>query len=256
MENFVGLFTRFVKDVLVLMSVLVTVLKRLAGKLKLPPIPESAETPPEPLPIYGSEEYVARGIPDLVYVIDYSCSMHSQWQSFTGTNGQQTLGYRMDRARSEAARMIEGMGEETRFDVVAHACTWRTCFEQPVHATQANKEAAIAWIEELEVAGTTATGPALAWALETYECDTFVLITDSAPNTLKSGSEVVDWKTHAGIIAEANKRGATIHVLVVAPTNEERVNFARVVAAQNGPGRVWVVDADAEILDEHTEGLK
>jgi len=92
--------------------------------------------------------------------------------------------------------------------------------------------------------------------LQHYESRVFILVTDGDPNVLESGSGRADWQTHALMIREANTEGATIHVIAISPTSQAMTEFNQTVAAQNGPGRVWVVGEDAMIEPQPQEGLE
>jgi hypothetical protein len=205
--------------------------------------------------LYGEE--LPTEIATIVYVIDSSCSMDSQWQTFTDEYGNNASGYRIDRAKSEVIAAINELSDDFMFDVLEFTCTWSLCFGGLEDADEGNKEFARDFVNSLKLnpKGATATGPCVAWALQHYESRVFILVTDGDPNVLKSGSGRVDWQTHALMIREANTEGATIHVIAISPTSEQMIEFNRTVTAQNGPGQVWVVGEDAIMEPQPREGL-
>lgn len=247
-------YAEVLKEALVLLSVLRMGASRVL-RWKKQTVPLNLETPPEPPELYG--ENFSNEEATVVYVVDSSCSMDSQWQTFIDENGNNASGYRMDRAKSEVIASIRKLRENINFDVIEFTCRWSTCFMGPQEATSNNKETAIAFVRsfKLDPKGATATGPCVAWALRNYPDATFILVTDGDPNVLESGSGRVGWRTHLEMIRDANSSGATIHVLAVSPTSKEMNHFNESVAAENGPGRVVVVGGDARVEPQPTEGL-
>ena len=189
----------------------------------------------------------------VVYVIDTSASMGSQQQAFVDENGSQVKGYRLDRAKAELVISINGLTDEFAFDVVAFTSESRALWGSTKSATEANKGAATAWIMALQPTGATGTGPCVAWALQNYECMTYVLVTDGAPNCLDSSYSWANWLTHAGFI-QANNKGATVHVVSISPTSVAMIAFGRRVSAQNGGGLFLTVGEDATAEPEPWEG--
>lgn len=254
MQYLVEKYAAVLKGTLVLLSVLRIGVSRFLGWVK-EFVPFKLELPPEPPQLYGEE--LPAEIATIVYIIDCSCSMDSQWQTFFDENGNNASGYRMDRAKSEVITSIRKLDENINFDVIEFTCRWSTCFMGPQEATRDNKETAIAFVRgfKLDPKGATATGSCVAWALKNYPDATFILVTDGDPNVLESGSGRVEWRTHLEMIRDANSSEATIHVLAVSPTSKEMNHFNESVAAENGPGRVVVVGGDARVEPQPTEGL-
>lgn len=205
---------------------------------------EGPETPPDPPELYGEELPVETA--EIVYIIDQSCSMHSQYQTFINENGQQVSGYRMDRAKSEVISSINQLSSNFKFDVVSYDCSKRICFNVMTQATEGNKITGSGWVSGLSATGATGTGPACAYALGNpgySTCMTYVLVTDGAPNCLDSaGYGWASSSQHRTMIAGANAKGATIHVILISPDYADMINFGTGVAADNGPGQLTIVN--------------
>jgi hypothetical protein len=201
------------------------------------------DTPPDPPELYGEEfpteyEYV-------VYIIDTSCSMDSQWQTFVDENGNTVSGYRMDRAKSEVIASIIEMDEEYRFDVVAYLSGGVDAnFRSLEQATSENKEQAVEWIRALSAKGATETGmgPAVAWAVQHpgyKEAKDYVLVTGGAPVCIEDPEAHL--QAQMRMISEANSKGAIVHVALVSPSCKEAYAFGEAVVKESG-GKLIVVE--------------
>jgi len=194
----------------------------------LPTRPESADDPSdEPPPtIYGEE--ITSENDTIFYVVDFSGSMRRDRQSFTTPAGTVRQGARIDRAKAELTRSIQGLSPNFRFNIVSYNCNTRTWQGGMVEADEANKQAAIAWIDSQRASGGTATGPATALGLAEAENMAVVLLTDGRPNCGADGYE-----GHRQTIRIANVQGAVINVFGIAASGDYRA-FCQAVAADSG----------------------
>jgi len=194
-----------------------------------PPTPEEPIDDPsdEPPPtIYGEE--IDSENDTIFYVLDFSGSMRRDRQSFTTPAGTVRQGARIDRAKAELTRSIQGLSPNFRFNIVRYNCNTRTWQGGMVEADEANKQAAIAWIDSQRASGGTATGPATALGLAEAENMAVVLLTDGRPNCGADGYE-----GHRQTIRIANVQGAVINVFGIAASGDYRA-FCQAVAADSG----------------------
>ncbi len=191
----------------------------------------------------AGEELPVEAAP-IVFVIDVSCSMGWDSQSYTALDGATRTGTRMDRAKAEVTRSILAVPPGTPFDIVTWIGGPWAWADELVPATTQNKLEAVAFVNSLQPTGATGTGPATAWALmnSAYaSVMSYTLITDGAPNCLDSGYSWSDWQVHAGIIGDANTKGATVNpVILIEPDYIDMQSFGTGVASQNG-GQLTVV---------------
>ncbi len=166
----------------------------------------------DPAPVFFGEE-IAPSAGTLVYVVDVSGSMRAE--------------DRLERAKEEARKSINGLPEALRFNVVAFDCTLAKLWPSVRPATLGNKAEAWAFVERLGARSGTATGPGVALALSDREVEAVVLLTDGAPNC-----GAVDASGHRGMIRNANAQGATIDVFGIAARGLYRA-FCREVAADS-----------------------
>lgn len=181
----------------------------------------------------------------IVYIIDASCSMSSQWQTYVDENGNLVTGNRMDRAKSEVIASINALPATFKFDIVKFVCGQSACFSELREATEGNKLAAASWVGSLMPSGATGTGPAVAWALNLPgydECKTYLVVTDGAPNCMGSSGGYASWQTHLSTITGANGKGATIHGVNISPSTAAQISFVQGIASQNGPGAYVQID--------------
>ncbi len=194
--------------------------------------------------LYGEE--LPTEVATIVYVIDCSCSMDSGWSSFVGVNGQQMSGYRMDRAKAEVIASITDLDEDYRIDVVASVEGGSALYAELAPADDRTREDATGWIGGLAAAGSTGTGPAVAWALQNPgygDAMHFVVITDGAPDCLSGDEACIDPLDTADWIDELNERGARIDVVLLGPDEEDDDPwvFGETVTGDSG-GTLTVVD--------------
>jgi len=189
-----------------------------------PPLDDPSDEPP---PVLYGEEIVSEN-DTLVYVIDSSGSMRRDRQSYTTADGQVETGSRMDRAKAEITRSIMGLAPNFRFNIVTYNCNTRVWQQALVPADDANKQAAVAWIESLNPNGGTATGPATALGLGNKDNMAVVLLTDGRPNCGANGHE-----GHRQVVRTNNTQGAVINVFGIAASGSYR-EFCQNVAADSG----------------------
>jgi len=202
------------------------------GEEQWPPVIEEEEeegTDPRdtrPPVIYGEE--IDTETDTIVYVVDISCSMGWDSQSYTTIDGNTAVGPRIDRAKAELARSIMGLSENFRFNVYAYDCGTRQWQQDMQPADDGNKASAIGWEMALQPTGATGTGPAVALSLGDKENQAVVLLTDGAPNCGASGHS-----GHRVMIASANSQGATVNVFGIAASGSYRA-FCQGVASDSG----------------------
>jgi hypothetical protein len=189
-----------------------------------PPGEDPRDTPPPT--IYGEE--IDTENDTIFYVLDISCSMGWDTQSYTTVDGQNRRGPRIDRAKAELARSIMGLSDNFKFNIVAYDCGTRRWKGSMQDATDPNKSAAISWTMALQPTGATGTGPACALALGDKDNMTIVLLTDGAPNCGASGLS-----GHRSMISSANTQGATVNVFGIAASGSYRA-FCQGVAGDSG----------------------
>ena len=182
------------------------------------------DTPP-PV-IYGEE--IDSENDTIFYVIDQSCSMGWGHLPYTTLEGSTSVGPRMDRAKTELNRSISGLAENFKFNIVSYDCATRLFAKDMVEANEANKQAAVAWVNKLKPAGATGTGPATALSLGDKENMSVVLLTDGAPNCGANNPG-----QHRVMIISANTQGATINVFGIAANGSYRA-FCQGVASDSG----------------------
>jgi len=182
------------------------------------------DTPPPT--IYGEE--IDTETDTIIYVLDISCSMGWDPQSYTTLNGSISNGPRLDRAMVELAKSIRGLSDNFKFNVIAYDCSTRQWARSMVEANDKNKQSAIAWTSELAPTGSTATGPGTALALADKENASVVLLTDGMPNCGAEGAS-----GHRAMISNANSQGATISVFGIAASGSYRA-FCQAVAGDSG----------------------
>ena len=193
------------------------------------PTPEAPVDDPRDVPaptLYG-EEIVSES-DTIFYVLDCSGSMSSDRQSYSGLDGGVQTGSRMERAKAELTRSILGLAPNFKLNIVAYDCSTQQWSDSMVPATDANKQAAIAWLSAQMPRGATGTGPATALALGQKENMSVVLLTDGQPNCGASGTE-----GHRQMISSNNTQGATINVFGIAASGTYRA-FCQAVAADSG----------------------
>lgn len=182
------------------------------------PDPDVEDPRDEPPPIFYGEELESDS-KSVIYVIDISGSM--DW-----TNGRSIT--RWESARRELNRSIDGLPSDYTFNIIAYhsfILSWR---DTRVQVTSENKKSAKAWVNALKPDFATATGPAVAIALEDRENMCIVLLTDGAPN-----APVPDPAWHRELIRRQNEQHAIIHVFGIDASGEMR-GFCRNVAADSG----------------------
>lgn len=159
-----------------------------------------------PAPTFFGESINLAG-DSLTYVIDRSGSME-KWVSLEE-------GPRLEVAKKEVARSLEGLDSKLKFNLIVFDCTIGVWSSAPQRATQGAKEDAISWLMKWRPGGGTGTAGAVVTALE-GGVSTIVLLTDGQPNCPQvgprgRGSE----KWHRDKIRAANT-GIPIHVFGVA----------------------------------------
>ena len=104
------------------------------------PVPRAPEEPEDeddprdtpPPTIYGEE--IDSENDTIVYVLDISYSMNLGKQSYVRADQSLAMGSRMDRAKAELVRSIDGLGDNFSFNVIAYDCATEAWQEQLVEA--------------------------------------------------------------------------------------------------------------------------
>lgn len=196
-----------------------------------PPPSTPPPSPPEPpLVLFG--EFIECQDDNLIYVIDISWSMNlrGEWQSnFTRES-------KMQIAKNEIKRSIQGLSPNLSFNIVAYNCStflWSPGGFQ--RASQDMKDLACLWVDRLIADGGTGTAPAVSLALSTG-VGTVVLLTDGAPNCGVANTFPPDVATvdHRRMIRNNNRQNAIINVFGIDPWYEYCVDFCRDVATDSG----------------------
>ncbi len=191
-----------------------------------PPADDPRDEPPPT--IYGEEIDTTNNT--IFYVIDISCSMDWDNQSYTTLDGRRANGPRIDRAKAELQRSISGLPQNFKFNIVAFSCSTRTWQRQMQEATDANKQSAMGWVRGLQPTDATGTGPGTCLALADRNNMTVVLLTDGAPNC---GTYEQTEASHRNMIRNGNSQHATINVFGIAAYGSYRA-FCQNVASDSG----------------------
>jgi hypothetical protein len=181
----------------------------------------------EPPPVIYGEEIDTES-DTIFYVIDISCSMDWDNQSYTTLDGSRANGPRIDRAKAELSRSILGLSRNFSFNIIAFDCGTRRWSSSMQEANDGNKAAALGWVRSLQPVGATGTGPATALSLGDKENMSVVLLTDGAPNCGANSDN-----GHRQMISRANTQGATINVFGIAASGSYRA-FCQNVASDAG----------------------
>jgi hypothetical protein len=189
--------------------------------------PDEEDPRDEPPPVIYGEE-IDSETDSIYYVLDISGSMYSDPQSFIDLDGSRQIGDRIDRAKCELIRSIQGLSQNFSFNVIAYDCGMLRWSEAMQEATAGNKAAATIWVISLWPGGATGTGPATALALADKENKSVVLLTDGAPNC---GAN--DIEGHRSMIRIHNTQRATINVFGIAASGSYRM-FCQNVASDSG----------------------
>jgi hypothetical protein len=189
----------------------------------VPPSPEEDDRfdpRDEPAPIFYGEE-IETPSDSLIYVIDFSCSMHNEERDL--------------KAKAEFARSVSGLPPTLRFNVVVYSCQLSLWSPGMRLASDANKLAAIEFVESKDPSNGTATGPAVALALRLDTSNkSIVLLTDGEPNCGAEGMP-----GHRAMISNENTQDATISVFGIAAGEPWR-SFCLEVAMDSGGSYVDV----------------
>jgi len=182
------------------------------------PPPTTDDPRDEPPPVFYGEE-IESPTKSVIYVIDISGSM--DWAYMRPVS-------RWESARKELNRYIDGLPSDYTFNISAYnsfIIPWKNA---RVRVTPGTKEEAKAWVNSLKPDGATATGPAVAIALEDRENMCIVLLTDGAPN-----APIEDPAWHRELIQRQNEQRAKIHVFGVDAQGTMR-SFCQSVASDSG----------------------
>jgi hypothetical protein len=145
---------------------------------------------------------------NVIYVIDISGSMRGGRASYIDPDGNQRTGTKLDRAKAELIKSINGLSDNFTFNCFAFTCSIRSFSSKRLPATARNKQAAASWTMALRATGATGTGPAVATALRDRDNKTLILISDGAPNCI--GSSWGDRSQHLAMILSNNTQKAKI----------------------------------------------
>ncbi|MCO5168107.1 MAG: VWA domain-containing protein [Planctomycetes bacterium] len=201
-----------------------------------PPTPDDGDRDDprdEPPPVIYGEEISSEN-DTIVYVLDRSGSMDWDVGSYTDLDGVQRRGNRMDRAKVELSRSIQGLSRNFRFNVIAFDCAnyqWQRRLQE---ANDTNKAAALAWVRRLTPGGATGTGPAVALALYSdRDNKSVVLLTDGQPNCGLNDWDDFSLDAHRRVIRNENVQRAVINVFGIAASGQWR-RFCQNVASDSG----------------------
>ncbi len=166
----------------------------------------------------------------IIYVIDVSGSMGWDVTTYTGLDGNPTSGNRLDRAKVELIRSIQGLPENFTFNIVAYDCDMRRWAPGRQQANMAAKASAINWVNGLRPGGATGTGPAVALGLQERDNLTIALLSDGDPNCPYDYNSIPN---HLQCILSANQQGAVVHCFGIRAYGEFE-QFLRDVASRTG----------------------
>lgn len=167
----------------------------------------------------------------IIYVLDISGSMDWGVGPYTGLDGNPTSGTRLDRAKAELIRSIQGLTEDFKFNVFAYDCDLQRWSPARQQAVPAAKASASGWVSSRQAMGATGTGPAVAAALGDKDNFCVVLLSDGAPNCIGYSSGSI--AQHRAMIRAANTQGAVIHCFGIGAYGEFE-QFLRDVARDSG----------------------
>jgi len=170
----------------------------------------------------------------IFYVIDISGSMGWDMGQYTTPDGKTKTGNRLDRAKSELSKSVMSLPGDFKFNMLAFDCSVFTWMPTMVPADDADKQAAMGWINALQPEDATGTGPAVAAALSDKSNFLVVLLTDGAPNCgagdESGGSSCI--AAHRAMIKQNNTAPAVINVFAIGATDEFEA-FCQGVASDN-----------------------
>lgn len=195
---------------------------------------DPGDTPP---PTFYGEEIDTES-DSIFYVVDTSCSMNWDMGNYISVDGKASYGSRMDRAKAEVIRSINGLSENFEFNIISYNCSTAQWSRTMREATDPNKLAASTWISALIASGATGTGPAVAQALTNRDNLTVILLTDGAPNCgvmvlMIAGLEDQVLSAHRSLIRDANLQRAAINVFGLSASGIHR-SFCQGVARDSG----------------------
>jgi hypothetical protein len=204
-----------------------------------PPTPPQQNNPPEdptdiqkPPTIYGHD--LKSKNDTIFYVIDVSGSMGWDMGQYTTPDGQTATGCRLDRAKSELTKSVLSLPSNFKFNMLSYDCDVYQWQGNMVPADDADKQAAVSWINALQPQGATGTGPAVSVAEGIKDNYCIVLLTDGAPNC-GAGDGYGDQScidAHRAIIKANNTNPAVINVFAIGATDEFEA-FCQGVASDN-----------------------
>ncbi len=189
-----------------------------------------------PPPVFFGEEIDTES-PSLVFVVDLSGSMTIMSAGpFEDENGVIRNGNRLDRAKAELKKSIQGLPENFSFNILAYDECVDQLWGEKQEASAPNKIAAFAWIDALQPDGWTNTGLAIQSALLDKDNTTVVLLSDGAPNFLDCAMNYVgSFDDHANLVKMANTQGAKIDTFGIGVSSDPAArSFMQRIAAENG----------------------
>ncbi|MBK8976804.1 MAG: HEAT repeat domain-containing protein [Planctomycetes bacterium] len=141
----------------------------------------------------------------VVFVVDVSGSMSAP----IGTDQRRT---RLDEAKRQLRRVVEGTPEHFRFNVVSFHTTIAAVFDEMLRVSPRNRAEALQRIDALSPMGSTNVHDAMKRAFEEEEVDTIYLLSDGAP----TAGPITDPDALADEIARWNRaRRLRIHCISI-----------------------------------------
>jgi hypothetical protein len=189
------------------------------------------DTPP---PVFFGEE-IDTETDSIIYVADHSGSMSLATSDFQ-VGGEVMSGNRLDRAKAELKSSIGALPETFFFNVIFFDECVVQLWPKKQQATNANKQAAFAYVDQVQPDGWTNTGLATQTALTDKDNRTVILLSDGSPNFIDCAMNYVgSFQTHQDMIKNENTQGATVNTFGIGISSDYDARaFMQKVASDNG----------------------
>lgn len=117
----------------------------------------------------------------VLFILDVSGSM--DWPGAPkGVRENQWTSRRIDLARRELTKSIDGLSPDTKFNAAIFSGSVTAWQKTEVQATKENKAAGIAWLVGKRPGGGTATFDAIDYGISQTKCDTIYFLSDGVPS--------------------------------------------------------------------------